>query len=198
MHFRSHVLAIASVVAGLAFVPAAHADPASQDEALFVMGGPFVSDYFSDALSIWDNSYEGNFFAGAGYQRFLYAHPGGFKLGVEAGLGLRAGDQTSAEFWAGAVARLDMFQLGDISITPALTAGLSVTTGEIGVEAERVERLGHSVPVLYYFSPEIAVSHAAHPDYEGFVRLQHRSGGFGTIADIDASNAVVLGLRYKF
>lgn len=173
-------------------------DVSDVDENVFVMGGPFAVDTFADALTPWDNTYESNFFAGGGYQRFLYAHESGFKLGVEAGLGLRAGYRASAEVWGGVVARAEMFQVGEISITPSVTFGLSLTTDTIGVETERAERLGHAVPILYYFSPEIAVAHADAPNYEGFVRLQHRSGGFGTIADIDASNAVVLGLRYKF
>jgi len=168
-----------------------------EDQNIFVMGGPFTRDYFSDAITPWDNTYEGNFFAGVGYQNFLY-HYDAFSLGVEAGLGLRAGYHPSAEFWAGAVARIDMLRFGDITITPSITAGLSVVTDTIGVETERAEAIGQSVPVLYYLGPEVAVSHAVHPEFEGFLRLQHRSGGFGTIAHIDGSNAVVLGLRYKF
>ncbi|WP_052951687.1 hypothetical protein [Devosia soli] len=167
------------------------------EEAVFVMGGRFTSDYFSDALTVWDNAYEDNFFAGVGYQRFIYEYSD-FKLGFEAGIGLRGGYRSSLEVWTGAVARLDMFQIGDISIVPSLTAGFSLVTDTIGVESERAARIGHNVPILYYLGPEIAIGHAAHPEYEGFLRLQHRSGGFGTIANIDGSNAVVAGFRYKF
>ena len=172
---------------------------ASGDENVFVFGGPFTSDYFSDALTPWNVEYESNFFAGVGYQRFLYQY-GAFKLGVEGGLGLRAGydSPTSLEAWGGAVARLEMLELGDVRITPSLTAGLSVVTGTIGVETERAEAIGQAVPILYYLGPEIAISHAALPEYEAFVRLQHRSGGFGTIAHIDGSNAITAGVRYKF
>ena len=175
----------------------AQASMDNPEESVFVMGGPFTSDYFSDALTIWDNNYESNFFAGVGYQRFIYEYSD-FKLGVEAGIGLRAGDTTSLELWTGAVARLDMFQFGDISIVPSLTAGFSVVTDTIGVETERADRLGRGVPILYYLGPELAIGSVSHPEYEGFIRLQHRSGGFGTIADIDGSNAVVAGIRYKF
>lgn len=168
------------------------------EQNVFVMGGPFTSAYFSDAFLFWQDHYESNFFAGVGYQYFLYEHSGGFKLGAEAGLGLRAGDRTSAELWFGAVGRLDMFQFGDIRITPSITAGFSIVTDTIGVETERAQKIGREVPFLYYLGPEIAVSHAAYPEFEAFGRIHHRSGGFGTIAEIDGSNAVVLGMRYKF
>ncbi|SFV36943.1 hypothetical protein SAMN05216456_2669 [Devosia crocina] len=169
----------------------------ANDQNVFVMGGPLTRDYFSDALTPWDNVYESNFFAGFGYQQFLYQY-GVFHLGLEGGLGIRAGESASLELWGGAVARLEVFKMGGLNITPSLTAGLSVVTDTIGVETERAAAINRAVPVLYYLGPEIAVSHDALPDYEGFVRIQHRSGGFGTIAEIDGSNAVAVGLRYKF
>lgn len=168
------------------------------EQNVFVMGGPFASGYFSDAFLVWRDHYESNFFGGVGYQYFMYEHSGGFKLGAEAGLGVRVGDRSSAELWAGLVGRLDMFQIGDLRITPSITAGFSIVTDTIGVETERAEKLGHAVPFLYYLGPEIAVSHVGSPGLEAFGRIHHRSGGFGTIAEIDGSNAVVLGLRMKY
>jgi hypothetical protein len=168
------------------------------EQNVFVMGGPFTSGYFSDAFLVWEDHYESNFFAGVGYQYFMYEHSGGFKLGAEAGLGVRVGDRSSAELWAGLVGRVDMFQFGDIRITPSITAGFSVVTDTIGVETQRADKLGHDIPFLYYLGPEIAVSHVAYPGFEAFGRIHHRSGGFGTIAEIDGSNAVVLGLRLKY
>ena len=98
----------------------------------------------------------------------------------------------------GAVARFDIFTIGDISITPSLTAGLSAVTGTIGEESVRAAAIGQSVPVLFYLGPEIAISHADYPNLEVVGRIHHRSGGFGVIAPIDGSNAAVVGLRYKF
>ncbi|MCW5722909.1 MAG: hypothetical protein KIS86_17395 [Devosia sp.] len=183
---------------GPAFLAAPALGQPDGEHNVFVMGGPFTSGYFSDAFLVWQDHYEANFFAGLGYQHFLYAHDGGFKLGVEAGLGLRAGQRSSAEIWAGAVARLDMFTFGEVRVTPSITAGFSLVTDTIGIETERAEAIGRDVPFLYYLGPEIAVSHPAYPEFEAFGRIHHRSGGFGTIAEIDGSNAVVLGFRYKF
>lgn len=168
------------------------------DENVFIMGGPFSSEHFGGTFRFWEPHYESNFFAGAGYQRFLYSHDGGMKLGVEAGVGARLGVRSSLEAWAGGVIRFDIIQLGDFSIAPALTAGLSVVTDTIGEETLRARQLGIQPHVLYYLGPEMSVSHAEVPSVEILARVQHRSGGFGTIAPIDGSNAAVLGFRYRF
>ncbi|MCP8885347.1 hypothetical protein NIM87_17695 [Devosia sp. XJ19-1] len=170
---------------------------ARTDETVFVFGGPLTSGYFSDAVQPWNWDFESNVFVGAGYQRFFYAYES-FALGVEAGLGLRLGTPSSAEAWAGLVGRLTEFELGDFNVTPSVTAGLSVVTDTIGAESRRTAQAGESATVLYYLAPEIAVSHDDHPEWEAFTRIQHRSGGFGTIAHIDGANAITAGLRYKF
>lgn len=182
----------------LACTPALGQAPAdSSEQNVFVMGGPFAKGFFGDTFLFWQDHYESNIFLGAAYQRFFYEYQS-FQLGLEAGIGLRLGAPNSAEFWGGAVARLTRFTFGDIAVTPSITFGLSVVTDTIGVETDRAATLGHDVPVLYYLSPEIAFSHVDNPEWEVFGRIQHRSGGFGTIADIDGSNAAVVGLRYKF
>lgn len=178
----------------------AYAEPTDDvsNQNVFVMGGTFITGYVQDTFAFWDDHYEDNRFASVGYQYFFQNYPEGVRLGAEVGIGIRFGDSTSAEFWAGLVARYEAIRLGDFSISPAITFGLSATTGTIGIEAERAADIGRSVPILYYLGPEISVSHAAQPNLELLARVQHRSGGFGTIAPIDASNAAVVGLRYKF
>lgn len=173
------------------------APAAAPDQSVFVMGGPFTPSNFGETFSIWDNQYEDNFFVGIGYQHFLYSY-GSFRLGVEAGIGLRAGENSSAEVWGGTVAQLTNFDIGALNVTPSIIFGLSAVTDYVGVEADRVAALGHPAPVLFYFTPEIAISSDNNPEWEAFVRIQHRSGGFGTIAEIDASNAPVVGFRYRF
>ena len=169
----------------------------SSDENVFVFGGPLTSGHFSDALQPWAWSLEDNVFVGAGYQRFFYGYQS-FQLGAEAGLGVRIGTPVSAEVWAGLVGRLTEFEVGPINITPSITGGLSVVTDTIGAETVRTQAAGQSATLLYYLAPEIAVSHDDHPEWEAFGRIQHRSGGFGTIAHIDGANALTVGLRYKF
>lgn len=194
----SRALAALGAVSVLLTVPSqAQSLPDNRDESVFVFGGPLTSGYFSDAVNPLRWQFESNVFTGVGYQRFFHEYQS-FQLGVEAGLGVRIGTPVSAEVWAGLVGRLTEFEVGDINIVPSITGGLSVVTDTIGVETTRTAAAGESATVLYYLAPEIAVSHDDHPEWEAFGRLQHRSGGFGTIAHIDGSNALTLGLRYKF
>ena len=196
MKFAMCALALAAAL-GLSVPAQAQSTPTNQ--TVFVMGGPFTTGFFGDAFRFWENHYESNFFAGGGDQYFLWEDDGGFKLGAEAGLGLRLGHRSSVEAWLGAVGRFDVFEVGEVNITPSLTFGLSVVSDTIGIETQRATDAGFSsLPVLFYMGPEIAVSHDAYPELELLGRVQHRSGGFGTIAPVDGSNAAVLGLRYKF
>lgn len=188
---------LSMAAACLFFAPPVLAQPARTDQSLFIFGGPLTSGYFSDAIQPWAWELEDNGFAGLGYQQFFYEYES-FQLGAEIGVGLRAGSRFSGEAWAGLVGRLTEFEFGPITITPSLTAGFSVVTDTIGVETTRSLAADQSASFLYYLAPEIAVSHDDHPQWEAFGRIQHRSGGFGTIAHIDGANALTLGLRYKF
>lgn len=186
-----------AIAAGLMTFFAASAPASALDQNVFVMGGPFTTGYFGDAFAIWDDHYESNFFAGVGYQAFIYEYRS-FKLGVEAGLGVRVGQPVSAEVWAGLVTRFTTIEIGNLNVTPALTAGVSVVSDTIGIETDRAAAINRGVPILYYLGPEISVSFDDHADWEAFGRIQHRSGGFGSIANIDGSNAAVLGIRHSF
>lgn len=197
IRFVHALVALAGAAVFLAGPVQAQPRNEAADENVFVFAGPFTSGYFSDAIQPWAWQLESNVFVGAGYQRFFYAYES-FQLGVEAGLGLRLGSPSSAEAWAGLVGRLTEFEIGQINITPSVTFGLSAVTDTIGVETERTAAAGESAAILYYLAPEIAISHDDHPEWEAFGRIQHRSGGFGTIAHIDGSNALTVGLRYKF
>lgn len=187
-------------IAGLALMllaAPAQAQPIVDGSNVFVFGGRFQDEYVWETAAFWSPHYEDNYFVGAGYQTFFADLPAGFHLGVEAGAGLRLGQRSSAEIWSGLVVKHDGLTFGDITISPAATAGISVVTDTIGVETERAGWQDRPVTALFYFGPEIAVSHASLPGVEAFARIQHRSGGYGVIAEIDGSNAATLGLRFK-
>lgn len=182
------------------------ADPnAGMSEAnrnVFFFAGPFHEDsfYFSPALPLIH--YDGTFMLGAGYQYYFYRSDWSFQLGTEIGLAARIdfGGPSSAELWGGLVFRHDGVVLFDkFRLSPSLTVGYSLVTGPIGSEAERADRIGVDVPFLIYLGPELAVTPLDNPEFEAFFRVQHRSGGFGIIMDhMNGSNAVTLGVRYKF
>jgi hypothetical protein len=168
------------------------------DQNFFLLGGRFQDEWIWDTPAVLADHYENNYFLGLGYQRFFYHSDNHYKIGAEVGVGIRAGDATSAELWGGFVLRNDGVTIGDFTVSPAMTVGLSAVTHTIGVETQRANAIGSEVPVLFYFGPEIAISNRNLPDLELITRIQHRSGGYGTIAKIDGSNAATVGLRWKF
>jgi hypothetical protein len=183
-------------LAALAATPS-QAEPITDGSNVFIFAGRFQDEWVWETAAFWRPHYEDNYFVGAGYQTFVAELPANFHLGVELGVGLRVGAQASAEIWTGAVLKNDGVTIGDVTISPAITGGISMVSDTIGVETERAASIERNVPVLFYMGPEIALSHADFPDLELFARIHHRSGGYGVIAEIDGSNAATVGLRFK-
>jgi hypothetical protein len=172
------------------------ADP-SYDRDVFFFAGRFQNLDFGHSFVPFNAPYNSDSVFGGGYQQF-FSNWNGFKLGAEVGLAARFSNQVSAELWGGVVGRYDGWALGPVRISPALTFGLSAVSGYVTTEADQVPIIGKGVPILFYLGPELNFSLADHPNIEAFIRIQHRSGGYGTIAKIDAANADTLGLRWKF
>lgn len=169
------------------------------DEAVFFFGGRFHQDWFGTSLDplvlTWDDTY----IAAAGYQQTWFDWYD-LRLGGEVGISGRfSTDGASAELWGGLFVRYDGLVIADtLRISPAWVTGLSVTTGTQGWEGARMQAWGEFEPVLIYLGAELNFSLVDQPQWETFVRVHHRSGGYGFIADIDASNAITGGVRYKF
>ncbi|HEY9011028.1 MAG TPA: hypothetical protein VIN06_08410 [Devosia sp.] len=169
------------------------------DESVFFFGGRFHTRWFGDGFLPWTVTWDDTYLVAAGYQRTLFDYKD-VRAGVEAGLAGRFGaDAASAELWAALFARYDGFVFGNFRISPLFSIGLSYTTGTQGYEAQRIAAAGQSnAPLLIYLGPELALSLVDQPQWEVFTRFHHRSGGFGLIADLDASNVITAGVRYKF
>jgi hypothetical protein len=200
--FFSSLLVAAALLAGVSVLPvSAQQTQLSQfDRSVFFFGGRFHSDWFGTPLEPMSLNWEDNFVVAGGYQQtVLDWHD--LRLGGEFGLAGRFGSPSNtAEIWAGAFLRYDGLVIADtLRISPAFSIGLSMATGPIGIEAQRGAAIDmHEVPLLVYLGPEINVSLVGNPQWEGFVRLHHRSGAYGWIGNIDGSNAVVGGFRYKY
>ena len=188
---------VGGTFAAMLLVSPGQAQPIVEGPNVFVFGGLFQDEFVWETAAFWRPHYEENVFVGAGYQNFFADLPANFHIGIEVGGGLRLGQVSSAEVWSGFVLKNAGLTLGDLTISPSATAGISVVTDTIGVETKRAGRQDRSVTALFYFAPEIAVSHTSLPGFEAFARIQHRSGGYGIIAEIDGSNAATLGFRAK-
>lgn len=168
------------------------------DDAVFFFGGRFHKDWFGDGFQPWSVDWDDTYLVGAGYQRTFFDYKD-IRIGGELGLAGRfAPDGSSAELWAAIYGRYDGFVLGNFRMSPLFSVGLSYATGTQGYEAQRMAAWGENEPLLIYLGPEIAFSLVDQPQWEVFTRFHHRSGGFGLIADIDASNVITGGMRYKF
>ena len=168
------------------------------DEAVFFFGGQFHKDWFHYSFHPWDATWDNTAIIGAGYQRTWFDWKD-LRMGGEVGIAGRIGaDAASAELWAALYARYDGFVVGNFRFSPMFSIGLSYATGTQGYEAQRMQVWGRNEPVLIYLGPEFAFSLVDQPQWEVFTRFHHRSGGYGLIADMDASNAVTGGVRYKF
>ncbi|MGB3025389.1 hypothetical protein [Paradevosia shaoguanensis] len=193
-------LAGSVAVAGPGFAQSIHDTDSASLQTLFVFGGRYYSEYIENGINPFKPAYENNYIVGAGYQRFLPGSWHYWRLGLEVGLAARLGDSTSAEMWAGAVARFDGIVLGPVRISPALTLGVSAESGMVGIEAVHAQEVGGGDPaLLFYMAPEINVSWTDNPNLEVFWRLQHRSGAWNTLGNMrDGANATTVGLRWKF
>jgi len=174
-------------------------DPAPMGQAVFVFAGPSVDEDMGDSANLLGSDYEDNFVAGIGYQHLPF-NWGDFWLGGEIGAAGRFGDNTTGEFWGGAVARYDVTLFDAVRVAPAFTFGLSAITDTMsGRETSLEEEYDGDASLLFYLGPEINLGLASHPEMEVFWRLHHRSGANGTLGDMrGAANANVFGLRYRF
>lgn len=205
---RKTLAVLAALWAAVAVLPAAAQDSgyrypektvlSQYDEAVFFFGGQFHKDWFHYSFHPWDATFDDTSVIGAGYQRTWFDWKD-VRIGGEIGVAGRIGSSAaSAELWAALFARYDGFVVGNFRVSPTFSIGLSYATGTQGYEAQRMAIWGTYEPVLIYLGPEIALSLVDQPQWEAFTRFHHRSGGYGLIADMDASNAVTAGIRYKF
>jgi hypothetical protein len=192
------VLAVSGAIA-VQPVLAQQSQLSQYDEAVFFFGGRFHQNWFGTSLSPLELTWDDTVIAAAGYQQTWFDWYD-IRLGGEVGLSGRfGGDGASAELWGGLFLRYDGLVVADtLRISPAWITGLSITTGTQGWEGERMDAWGKFEPLLIYLGAELNFSLVDQPQWETFVRVHHRSGGYGFIADIDASNAITGGVRYKF
>ena len=195
------VLGVAGLILSVSSVSAqSEMAEAQSDRNAFVFGGRYTSQYIEHALNPFTVAYENNYVLGLGYQQFFLGDDGGLKLGAELGAAIRMGNQTSTELWAGPVLRADgLIETDYVRISLSVTAGLSLTSDTIGIEAQRERETNGDTTLLYYLGPEISIASTDNPYLEFFWRLHHRSGGGGTLGGLrDGANATALGVRFKF
>jgi hypothetical protein len=106
----------------------------------------------------------------------------------------------SAELWGGISFRHLGFALFDtVRISPGFVFGLSAISNPIGQEGLRQIDNRGSANVLFYLGFDVAFALASLPNTELVLRIQHRSGAYGTLGGMkEGNNANVIGIRQRF
>jgi hypothetical protein len=100
------------------------------------------------------------------------------------------------EFNGLAAGRWEKFLWDDVLDTSlAFGIGPSYATDEPQVE---IEKNGESSKFLVYWMLELALGLPSKPRTAIILRLHHRSNAWGLVADHGGSNALALGLKYRF
>ena len=162
-----------------------------------------LGDTFAFGFGAPQRVFYDNYIVGGAYQRDFFQFNSGALVGAEVGLADRFGNYTiccdtiaysnrmahSAEIWGGVSIRHQGVALFDtVRISPGVVFGLSAISNPIGQEAlHQIDRRG-SARVLFYLGFDLAFSLATLPDTELVIRIQHRSGGYGTLGGMKEGN----------
>lgn len=215
--FKVRKFALSLVVATCASVGAAKADDLSSlgvspishvpgSVSLFggvSVGNSNLSDLIIDHANMDTDEVGKGGFVGAAMSRQLVRFLVYFWLEAEAGAGFRfepGRDYYSPEAWGAIFLRFDGFPWNDVLRTSiGVSTGLNVVAELPPSETNYGQKSIPSEAVLqHYLSPEIAFSLPDQPEDELFIRLHHRSTGYGLFWDASTgSNVVTVGLRFR-
>lgn len=128
-------------------------------------------------------------------RQFARQREGDLTWEVEGQVGYNFGDESHFEFNAAFGPRWHAFPWDDsVDMSAAFLLGLSYATEVPEVE---VQLEGSSEQLLIYWCFELTAG-PPRGDWALSLRLHHRSGGFGVIAEDGGMNAVALGVRLGF
>jgi len=167
------------------------------------VGDSSVSDLVINQDSIQYSEVGKGGFVGAAMSRQLVRFMQYFWLEAEAGAGFRfepGRDYYSPEAWGAIFLRFDGFPWNDILRTSVgVSTGLNVVAELPPYETDYGQESIPSGAVLqHYLAPEIAFSWPDKPEDELFIRLHHRSTGYGLFWNTSTgSNVVTVGLRFR-
>lgn len=167
------------------------------------VGDSNLSDLMIDHGNIETDEVGKSGLVGAAMSRQLVRFWEYFWLEAEVGAGLRFEpdrDYYSPEAWGAIYLRFDGFPWNDVLRTSiGISTGLDVVADLPPSETNYGQKSVPGGAVLqHYLSPEIAFSLPDNPEDELFIRIHHRSTGYGLFWDASTgSNLVAIGLRFR-
>lgn len=215
--FGARIAAIALALAGCMLASAAKADdlgslgvsPISHvPGSISLLGGVTVGDSSLSDLIINHGSIESDEvgkggLVGAAMSRQLVRFGHYFWLEAEIGAGFRfepGRDYYSPEAWGAMFLRFDGFPWNDVLRTSVgISTGLNLVAELPPSETNYGQKdIPNGAILQHFLSPEIAFSLPDQPEDELFIRIHHRSTGYGLFWDTSTgSNVVTLGLRFR-
>jgi len=173
-----------------------------------------LKDTFAFGVGAPQSIFYDNYIVGGAYQRDFFQFNSGVLVGAEVGLADRFGHYKiccdtiaysngvmhSTELWGGISFRHQGVALFDtFRISPGFVFGLSAISSPIGQEGLRQIDNHGSANLLFYLGFDVAFALAGFPNTELVLRIQHRSGAYGTLGGLkEGNNANVIGIRQRF
>jgi hypothetical protein len=179
----------------LTLVPCSDAH-AESDWALTLYSGK-MTDAALAKTATFNFEFENAYLVDLGLSRRLYTFQNYFDIEIEGQIARYFGDQDNWEFDLVAYFRWLLFPWNEyLNTSFAAGAGLSYATSVPAIEAKLYEETAQFLGALMF---EFAFSLPQVPQWSLVTGIHHRSGAGGVFSGVQgASNAWVIGIRYKF
>jgi len=179
----------------LSLVPCSDAH-AERDWAITLYSGRLTDTKLSSTAT-FNFEFENAYFIDLGLSRRLYTFQNYFDIEIEGQIARYFGDQDNWEFDLVAYFRWLLFPWNEyLNTSFAAGAGLSYATSVPAIEAKLYEETARLLGALMF---EFAFSLPQVPQWSLVTGIHHRSGAGGAFSGVQgASNAWVIGIRYKF
>jgi len=183
-------LAIVSILSAFAFFRASDAIAQTFRQSLTLYGGPATHQFVSQII-------QGNFdvdgmMLGLTYDRWLSDLGAGFTLEAEVQVAHFFGNPSSSAVAGGLGVRYDTSHWTRQASSFAFYTGPSYAD-------DPVRNPGHSERFLEYVAVEFALENINQSQWDGVIRVFHRSGAFGLYGnDADTGSMLGIGIRRRF
>jgi hypothetical protein len=163
--------------------------------AIAVFGGLVTNNNWEDALAPWDLEYRESFLTGLAISHRISRFDHRIDFEIEGQVVRHFGDQDHWEFNLPIVGRWKTFPWDEV-VDTSLAFGIGPSYANEKPPAE-VAIEGDSHRLLVYWMAEIEAG-PPDRDWRAVIRIHHRSGAFGLVADEGGSNAIVIGFKQRF
>ena len=178
-------------------VVAGESNPASGDRpiAIAIFGGLLTNNHWEEAFAPWTLDFSDPTLVGLAASHSIGRFGPRLVFEVEGQVVRHFGDQNHFEFNLPIIARWASFPWDDV-VDTSLAFGVGPSYASEKPEIE-VANNGDSHRWLVYWMMEVEIG-PPQTSWSAMLRLHHRSGAYGLVANEGGSNAIVLGVKHRF